>query len=111
MDWVPVFLCGGFLLAELRRHLNHHGRGERLLLAAYSVATVSAVSIVVARDVAEAFYGVLALLAAALFTLARWRRWPLRLRRIAVGTVVVAAGISMALLRLRDMGHLGQLSG
>ncbi len=109
MNWLPVLLCGAFVLAELRRGRGHRASGDRVLLAAYSVATLGAASVVLARDLPEVVYGAAAVLAATLFIWALWGKWTLQVRAIAVGAVAISAGISMALLRLRDMAHLGRL--
>jgi len=107
--WIPAILCGVFLLTELGRYRRGRRPNAQLLLAAYSVTTVAAVSVVIGREAAESYYGGMAVLAGGLFTTALWSRWRSKIRLLAVGAVVAAAGISMVLLRLRDMARLGTL--
>jgi hypothetical protein len=110
MNWVPVLLCGGFLIAELRRQRGRRvAGGERVLLGAYSVATLAAAIVVLAPHAPEALYGATAVLAASLFVGARWRKWPGSVRLAAIGVAGLAAGLAMLFLRLRDMSRLGQL--
>jgi len=112
MNWVPVALFGAFLLAELARQQGRRvGDKARLLLAAYSVGVTGGATVVAVQHAPESLGLGIAMVTAGLFAAARWQAWSRRLRAVALGVGVGAAGLAMLLLRLEDMVRLGRGGG